>query len=367
NQGSDADIIAAAIKPPYYCVHVLYVRSGRVVGSKNYYPKFKLLTDEPELISAFVGQHYLNQDTAGHSLSIPAELLISHALEDQDELAEGLSYCAARQIRLADKVRGYRAKWLKLAATNAQSSLESLISNRQNTQQRFDILNEVLKLERPIQRIECFDISHTSGESTVAACVVFDTEGPVKADYRRFNIKGTKAGDDYAAMQQALGRRFARLARGEGKIPDILLIDGGKGQLSQVLKALKPFDIPDLVVLGIAKGISRRVGQETLFLANPDETFNEIALVNESAALHLLQQVRDEAHRFAITGHRQRREKSRKTSTLEEIPGLGPKRRRELLRHFGGRQEIGRASESELAKVNGINRKLAELIYAHLH
>lgn len=367
NQGSDADVLAAAVEPPYYCVHALYVRAGRVIGSKNYFPKFKLLTSEAELVSAFIGQHYLQAEDGARNLAIPGEILVSHGPEDQDELGQALTYCAGRQVRLSAKVRGHRAKWLKLAATNAESALKGLISHRQSIQQRFDILGEVLKLEAPPQRIECFDVSHTSGENTVAACVVFDGEGPVKADYRRFNIKGIHAGDDYAAMDQALSRRFARLSQGEGKIPDLLLIDGGKGQLTQVLKALKPFDIPNMQVLGIAKGISRRAGQETLFLVRPDDGFEEISLVSDSAALHLLQQVRDEAHRFAITGHRHRREKARKKSSLEQIPGLGPKRRRELLRHFGGQQEIKRASESELARVDGISPRMAQTIYAHLH
>lgn len=215
-------------------------------------------------------------------------------------------------------------------------------------------------------RIECFDISHTSGEGTVGSCVVFDDSGAVKSDYRRFNIKGITGGDDYAAMEQVLDRRFTRLAKGEAKIPDILLIDGGKGQLTQAQKVMEKFQLPEIRLLGIAKGISRRAGQETLFLSD-GERYKEIALPTESGALHLLQQIRDEAHRFAITGHRQRRAKARKQSSLEQIPGLGPKRRRELLRHFGGQQEVSRASEADIAKVTGISKILAENIYAHLH
>ncbi|MDP6652925.1 MAG: helix-hairpin-helix domain-containing protein, partial [Gammaproteobacteria bacterium] len=227
-------------------------------------------------------------------------------------------------------------------------------------------LQEILKLESLANRIECFDISHTGGEGTVASCVVFDENGAVKSDYRRFNIRNIQPGDDYAAMEQVLDRRFTRLSKGEGKLPDILLIDGGKGQLSQAEKVMEKFQLPEIRLLGIAKGISRRAGQETLFLSTATGT-REIAIPTSSPALHLLQQARDEAHRFAITGHRQRRSKARKQSALEQIPGLGPKRRRALLQHFGGQQEINKASEAEIAKVTGISKKLAENIYAYLH
>ncbi len=367
NQGSEADVIAVASKPPYYCIHSLYIRGGRVIGSKNFYPKFKLLTDDSEVVSSFVGQTYLQE---GAAKTIPTELIVSHMPEDGAGLTTALAYMADHKVRLVSKVRGHRAKWLKLAATNAEAALASLITNRQNLQQRFQLLQDALKLAEIPQRIECYDISHTSGESTVASCVVFDINGPVKEDYRRFNIKDVKAGDDYAAMQQVLERRFARLAQGEaggmGKVPDIVLIDGGKGQLTQALAALEQYQLQGIMLVGIAKGISRRAGQETIFLTEPNG-FKELALASDSAALHLLQQVRDEAHRFAITGHRQRREKTRKQSTLEAIPGLGPKRRRELLKHFGGQQEIRRASENDFARVTGISKKLAEVIYAHLH
>jgi excinuclease ABC subunit C len=363
NQGDDADIVAAEILQSYVCVHVIYVRAGRIIGSKNFYPRFKLAEDEGELISAFLSQSYLGDDKAA---SIPAELIVPAVLEDAQGLQEALAYVAGRKIKLSMRVRGHRAKWLQLAVTNARESLHAYVSNKQNIYKRFQQLQDSLKLESMPNRIECFDISHTSGEGTVGSCVVFDENGAVKSDYRRFNIKGITGGDDYAAMEQVLDRRFARLAKGEGKIPDILLIDGGKGQLTQAKKIMEKFQLPEIQLLGIAKGISRRAGQETLFLLK-DERFKEIAIPTESGALHLLQQVRDEAHRFAITGHRARRAKTRKQSTLEEIPGLGPKRRRELLRYFGGHQEINKASESEIAKVTGISKKLAENIYEYLH
>ncbi|MBL4572504.1 MAG: excinuclease ABC subunit UvrC [Gammaproteobacteria bacterium] len=363
NQGDDADVVAAEIMQSYVCVHVIYVRAGRVIGSKSFYPRFKLADGIGDLLSAFLSQSYLGDDKAAN---IPAEIIVPTVLEGAEGLQEALIYVAGRKVKLSMRVRGHRAKWLQLAVTNARESLHAYVSNKQNIVKRFKQLQDSLRLESIPARIECFDISHTSGEGTVGSCVVFDEGGAVKSDYRRFNIKGITGGDDYAAMEQLLDRRFTRLAKGEAKIPDILLIDGGKGQLTQAKKVMDKFQLPEIQLLGIAKGISRRAGQETLFLLK-DGRFKEIVIPTESGALHLLQQVRDEAHRFAITGHRARRAKARKQSTLEEIAGLGPKRRRELLRYFGGYQEVSRASESEIAKVTGISKKLAENIYEYLH
>jgi excinuclease ABC subunit C len=363
NQGHDADILAAELQQPYVCVHVIYVRAGRIIGSKSFYPRFRLASSPQEVLAAFIAQMYLGDDKAAN---IPAEIIVPTLLEEAEELQQALTYIAGRKIKLSMRVRGHRAQWLQLALTNARESLLGFISTKKNIQQRFKQLQEVLNLDTKPARIECFDISHTGGEGTVASCVVFDDNGAVKSDYRRFNIKDIQPGDDYAAMQQVLDRRFTRLSKGEAKIPDLLLIDGGKGQLKQAREILEKFQLADIHLLGIAKGISRRAGQETLFLAK-GMGYQEIALPTEAPALHLLQQIRDEAHRFAITGHRQRRSKARKQSALEQIPGLGPKRRRELLKYFGGQQEISRASESEIAKVAGISKKLAENIYAHLH
>jgi excinuclease ABC subunit C len=253
-----------------------------------------------------------------------------------------------------------------MAVTNATEALGAHMASKQNSKRRFALLQQALALEEPPARIECFDISHTGGEGTVASCVVFDVDGALKNDYRRFNIEGITPGDDYAAMEQVLTRRFERLKKGEGKLPDILLIDGGKGQLTQAANVLARFELDSLLLLGIAKGISRRAGQETLFLKEGGRV-TEIAIATESPALHLLQQIRDEAHRFAITAHRQRRGNARKRSQLEDIPGLGPKRRRDLLKHFGGQQGLKRAAESEIAKVAGISGKLAAAVYEHFH
>jgi len=363
NQGQDADILAAALDQPYACIHTIFVRTGRIIGSKSHFPRFRLAESAAQVLEAFVSQHYLSTE---RSSSIPAEIITAEALDGGEQLAQALCYVAGHKVKLAHRVRGHRAKWRQLALTNARESLQSHVASKKSTAKRFSALQQALELETRPGRIECFDISHTAGEGTQAGCVVFDEDGPVKSDYRRFNIRDIQPGDDYAAMEQALDRRFARLSKGEAKLPDILLIDGGKGQLGQAEKVLAKFSLPEIQLLGIAKGISRRAGQETLFLRTQNG-YREVALAGESPALHLLQQVRDEAHRFAITGHRQRRSKVRRQSGLEVIPGLGPKRRQQLLKYFGGQQEILKASEGELAKVTGISRKLAENIYAHLH
>ena len=251
-----------------------------------------------------------------------------------------------------------------MAATAAQQNLIAHINNKKNSLDRFVALQDALNLDETPQRMECFDISHSSGELTVASCVVFDTNGPLKSDYRRFNIDGITPGDDYAAMEQALTRRYTRLQNGEGKLPDILLIDGGKGQLGKAKEVLAELGVQNVLLIGVAKGSTRKAGFETLF---DGETGAEIVLPGDSPALHLIQHIRDESHRFAITGHKQRRDKKRKTSTLEDVPGIGANRRRELLRHFGGLQEVQNASINDLARVNGISQRLAEEIYAFFH
>ena len=363
NHGGDADILAASLTHSWVCVHVIYVRGGRIIGSKSFYPRARLANSPGEVLSAFISQMYLGDDK---TTNVPAEIIVPSVLEEGGELQSALSYVAGRKIKLSQRVRGHRAKWVKLARTTASESLQLYMSRQQNAVSRLAALQEELGQKVRPGRIECFDISHTSGEGTVASCVVFDGNGAVKSDYRRFNIGDITPGDDYAAMEQVLDRRFTRLSKGEGKIPEILLIDGGKGQLTRARKILEKFQLPEVQLIGIAKGVSRRAGQETLYLESARQ-FREIVLAGDSPALLLLQQIRDEAHRFAITGHRQRRGKARNQSVLDSIPGLGPKRRRALIMHFGGQGEIRKASEAELARVHGISRKLAENIYAHLH
>ncbi len=363
NQGGDADVLAAAISGSDFAVHVIYVRNGRIIGSKGFFPRFRLASEPGELLSAFIAQVYLADNKAAN---IPPELIVSEPLRESAQLQTALSFIADKKIRLGERVRGHRAKWLELARTNAHETLQSKLASKQSMMNRFTSLQTNLSLEFTPERIECFDISHTGGEGTVGSCVVFDQNGPVKSDYRRFNVAGITPGDDYAAMEQVLDRRFTRLSKGEGKIPTVLLIDGGKGQLTQAKEILEKHQLPEIVLVGIAKGISRRAGQETLFLSS-EIGYREIAMKTDSPGLHLLQQIRDEAHRFAITGHRQRRSKARRVSNLESIPGLGPKRRRDLLTHFGGQQAIMKASQDAIGKVDGISKKLAEVIYAELH
>ncbi len=355
----DADVIAAACNKAYNCVHVLYIRQGRILGSKSYFPREMLGEGESELLSAFIPQFYLASQR-----ELPKEVLLSHPIEDCGLIAEALQQRGGRKVHITDKVRSHRAQWRELAVTAAGQNLAAHIASRQSSLRRLEQLQDAMGLDELPQRLECFDISHSSGELTVASCVVFDGGGPVKSDYRRFNIEGITAGDDYAAMEQALTRRYTRLQQGEGKLPDVLLIDGGKGQLSRAQAVLSELGINSVRLLGVAKGTTRKAGYETLFFDNKDQ---ELVLPSDAPALHLIQHIRDEAHRFAVTGHKQRRDKKRRTSALEDIAGVGPKRRRELLRHFGGLQEIGRASVEELIKVPSISKKIAEDIYSALH
>ena len=360
SDSGDVDVIAVALEGGQSCVQVFFIRGGRNLGNKSYYPKHSGGSDPAEVLGAFLPQYYLGS----RGRSIPGEILLNAELPERELLIEVLSGEAGHKVALSHSLRGDRARWLRLAQTNAEQALASHLANRQHMLGRFEALQEGLGLDDLPQRIECFDISHTMGEATVASCVVFDTQGAVKADYRRYNIEGITPGDDYAAMHQALTRRFRRLQEGEGKCPDILLIDGGKGQLTQAEQVLSDLQVVGVVVIGVAKGPTRKSGVEQLILSGSDEL---IILPVESPARHLIQQVRDEAHRFAITGHRQRRSKQRKTSSLEGIPGLGPKRRQLLLRQFGGLQEVARAGIDDLCKVRGISRQLAEQIYHAFH
>lgn len=356
----DIDIIAAEMRAAAICVHILFVRQGRILGSRSFYPASTLAETPAEILAEFIPQFYL----ASSGRDIPREVIVSQPLEDVEVISAALQQAAGRQVFINHQVRSHRTQWLQMAATAAQQNLIAHINNKKSSLDRFVALQEALGLEETPQRMECFDISHSSGELTVASCVVFDTNGPLKSDYRRFNIDGITPGDDYAAMEQALTRRYTRLQNGEGKLPDILLIDGGKGQLGKAIEVLGELGVQGVQLIGVAKGTTRKAGFETLF---DGETGDEIVLQGDSPALHLIQHIRDESHRFAITGHKQRRDKKRKTSTLEDIPGIGATRRRELLRHFGGLHEIKNASISDLTRVSGISQKLAEEIHAFFH
>ena len=355
----DLDILAAAVEAGRACVQVLFVRAARVLGSKTYYPPLRLQENPAEVLGAFVPQYYL-----GGARAIPGEIIVNAPPEDVATLAQALSAQAGRQVRVRSRVREARARWLQLAVQTAETSLASHLSGRQSVLERLQALQELLDLPEQPQRMECFDISHSSGEATVASCVVFDQNGPRKSDYRRFNIEGITPGDDYAAMQQALERRYKRLKSGEAPLPDILFIDGGKGQVSQAMAVLSDLQVSGVEVIGVAKGVTRKAGFETLLNG---ATGRERQLAGDNPALHLIQQIRDEAHRFAITGHRARRDKARQRSALEDIPGVGAKRRRELLRHFGSAQAVENASADELRKISGISATIAQQIYDHLH
>jgi len=358
-QGASADLdaLACRIDSGMACVSVLYFRNGVSLGSRDFFPRLAGEADAATVLASFVAQYYLDKP-------IPRELLVSHALEDAALLADALSAHANHPVEVKSNVRGDRARFLELAQKNAQAALAARLASNQTIRERFEALRDLLELGETPQRLECFDISHTLGEATVASCVVYGPDGAEKSAYRRFNIAGIEPGDDYGAMRQALDRRYKRLQAGEGVLPDILLIDGGKGQVAQALEVLADLGVSGVLVVGVAKGAERRAGHETLIRGDNGK---ELWPGPESAALHLIQSVRDEAHRFAITGHRKRREKAREKSRLEEIPGIGAKRRSALLKHFGGMMGVAAAGIEELAGVKGVSRDLAEKIYAAFH
>ena len=355
------DVVAGAVSSGQACVHMLYVRQGRILGSRSYYPKAPLAEQVTELLEEFLPHLYLN---GGSRPDLPKEILLNAPIEGADALSDALQTRVGRKIDVRDSVRGFRAKWLQLAQRTAEQNLAGKLASKKTIEHRFESLRETMALEETPQRLECFDISHSSGEAVVASCVVFDGNGPVKSDYRRFNIEGITGGDDYAAMEQAIRRRYTRLMKGEGKLPDILLIDGGKGQIGVAKEVLSDLAVVGVLVLGVAKGTTRKPGLETLILADQN---NKVIARPQQAALHLIQQIRDEAHRFAITSHKARRDKKRRTSPLEGIAGVGPTRRRDLLKHFGGIAEVRKASVADLMKVDNINKKVAEAIYSALY
>lgn len=355
----DEDVFAIAQNSGATCVQGFFIRGGRLLGHRTWFPKNHLESEAEDLLNAFLSQYYLGSAER----EIPKSVIVSTPLADRELLSDTLSARSGRRVRVSFRVRSQRARWLKMASENAELALNAYLADKQNVYARFVALQEALGLEDLPTRLECFDISHSSGEATVASCVVFDTSGPLKSDYRRFNIEGVTPGDDYGAMKQALKRRYARLKAGEGPLPDLLIIDGGPGQLAQAQDVLSELQVDDVQILGIAKGPTRKPGLETLYLAE----VGELTLPPQGGAIHLLQHIRDEAHRFAITGHRQRRAKARKTSELEGIAGVGQKRRRELLRHFGSVAGVKGASVDEIIKVPGISHKLADQIHAELH
>ena len=354
--GHDADAVAVAGDGRDYCVSVVFVRGGRNLGSTNFHTRGGL-GGAPEVLAAFLAQHYLGRDA-------PGEILLSEPIEDSDLLERALSGKNGGAVAIRGNVRGTRARWIEMARTNAELGLAMKAASRAGLAEQLDALGVALGLGSAPARIECFDVSHTMGESAVASCVVLGADGPQKNAYRRFNLRGITPGDDYGGMRQAIERHYARVARGEIPMPDLLLIDGGPGQLAAAMDGLAAAGAAPALTVGVAKGVDRRAGQERLFLAGQD---TPLILEAGSPALRVIQRVRDEAHRFAIAGHRKARDLARRESFLEEIPGLGPARRRELLKAFGGLQGLRQASVEDLAKVRGISRGLAEQIYERMN
>lgn len=361
-QHGNVDVVAAIFEGHGCCIHQMMVRNGRLVGSRTHYPRPGLSESAEELVEAYLGQHYLG--TAGRE--IPPEIITVPALPQalHGTLTTALSEAAGKRVQIKSQVRSDRAQWRELALTNASEQLAMHIAKKDSVERRFADLEEQLQLEEPVQRMECFDISHSHGEATVASCVVFDRQGPAKRLYRRFNIEDITAGDDYAAMRQALTRRYSRLLKEDATLPDLIVIDGGKGQLGVAREVMQELGISQSRLLGIAKGVTRKPGLETLYLDGPE---HEFSLPRHSSALHLLQHIRDESHRFAIAGHRARRGKSRNRSLLDDIPGVGNSRRKALIRHFGSGLAVRSASVREIARVEGISPRLAQAIHDHLH
>ncbi len=355
-RAADLDVLACAVQGGSACVLLLAFRDGRNLGTRAFFPRTNGEDSADEVLAAFVSQYYAEQTP-------PREILLDREIPDADLIEAALCTAAERKVQLKWNVRGERAGYVELASRNAQITLVTEVGSRSAQHARSEALREMLGLAEQVKRVECFDISHTMGEATVASCVVFDAAGPVRSQYRRYNISGIEPGDDYAAMRQAIERRFRRAVEEEGVLPDVLLIDGGAGQLAQAQAALADLGVENVMLVGVAKGAERRAGHEALVL--PDG--RELRPGAASPALQFIQQVRDEAHRFAITGHRGRRQKARMTSKLEDIPGIGPRRRASLLKHFGGLAGLKAAGQDEIARVEGINDALAARIYANLH
>ena len=356
--GGDADVLAVAATPEAACIVVTWIRGGQNLGSKSFFPRMGAESAPAEILAAFLAQYYLS------GRAIPARVYLGEAIADRALLERAFTEKAGKKIALAVGPRGAPRRWVQMAKLNADEALRRHLTGKIDMQGRFEALRDALKLESTPERIECFDISHTMGEATVAACVVFDMNGPVKSDYRRFNIEGIEPGDDYGAMTQALTRRYRKVKEGEGRLPDLLLIDGGKGQLSVAEGVMQELQLAGVKLVGVAKGRERKPGQEQLFLSGSGRP---TILPPTSAGLHLIQQIRDEAHRFAIAGHRARRGKARTSSTIERIPGIGGKRRQALLKNFGGLREVARAGVEDLARVPGISPQLAQKIYDAFH
>jgi excinuclease ABC subunit C len=356
SRGVDADIVALAASGGLICVNLVMVRGGIHRGDKSFFPQNAQDQDEQIALEAFLTQHYVNRE-------VPPAIIINRPVEAA-ALEELLSQQAGTRVQINANPMGERRIWLRMAEKNAELAIAQRLAAHATQETRLTALQQALGLADNVRRIECFDISHTMGEATVASCVVYDQSAMQPGEYRRYNINGVEPGDDYGAMRQVLDRRYRKIVEGEGKLPDLILIDGGKGQVSTAYEVLGELGLGDLPMIGVAKGEERKAGLEQLFFPDRNEP---LRLASDHPGLHLIQQIRDEAHRFAISGHRNRRAKARNRSTLEDIGGIGAKRRQRLLSRFGGLKGVASASVEELAQVEGIGTELAEKIYQQLH
>ena len=355
----DVDAFAIATADRHVCIQGMFIRKGILMGHRNWYPKNELQAHSARVLSSFVSQYYFG----GGNRNIPRTVLTMKELEDGQVLADALTKKAGYIVEVTSQVRSARAKWQEMVEENTALALAAYVQSRKNESERVFELQQVLDLEELPQRLECFDVSHTQGEATMASCVVFDSNGPVTSEYRRFRIKGVAGGDDYAALYQAIERRFRRIREEDGIVPNVLIVDGGRGQINKVGELLLSYTDKEVVLLGIAKGPDRKPMFDTVWRAGE----GKVSLDPTSGAMHLLQHIRDEAHRFAVSGHRAARRRSRKRSELDDVAGIGPKRKRQLLNHFGSSASIRTASVAEIAKVPGISRKLADQIYEVFH
>jgi len=353
----DEDVIACDIQEHVACIQVFFIRNGQHIGKRTFFPKMPRGKTPSQVLSAFVIQFYLDK-------KLPKTIVLSHALNELELTQQVFNEKAGRRVNLVNKPRSDRARWLKMAQDNAHMALAQKLRSRESTRAKLVKLSALLEMAGPLQRLECFDISHLQGDQTVASCVVLNEEGPLKSDYRRFNIKGIRPGDDYAALAQAVSRRYSRIKNKEFVVPDLLIIDGGQGQVSAVMAALSAIDYHEVFVIGVSKGVDRKFGMEKIYRATDGRVF---VFPSDEPALLLVQQIRDEAHRFAISGHRQQRGKVKKVSTLEQIAGLGPKRRQMLLKQFGGLREVKSAGIDDLCTVDGVSTALAKRIYDFFH
>jgi len=355
-RAGDVDIVVAIEREGTWCVTLAMVRAGRHLGDRSFFPQNASGSDACTVVEAFLTQHYATQVVPGR--------VVCDQIDDPPGMELLLASLAGRAVKFVSRPIGEARTWLDMARQNASLALGQRLSAQATQEVRVAALQEFLGADSPLGRIECFDISHTMGEATVGSCVVYDRGAMQPSEYRRFNIRGVEPGDDYGAMRQVLERRYRKLADGEGKTPDLILIDGGLGQVNAAKAVLADLGFHTLRMIGVAKGEERKPGLEQLIFAD-EETPRR--LPPDHPALHLIQQIRYEAHRFAITGHRARRGKARTASRLEEIAAVGPRRRQRLLEHFGGLQGVIAASVDDLARVEGISRKLAERIYQELH